>query len=76
MTVVPGGAPEDDKVTALLKLPVRVVNNVELPADPGATPSTLGEFVIVKPGCRGAVTVSVIGMFCDYRPDVPLNVME
>jgi hypothetical protein len=76
VTVVPGGAPVADRLIALLKLPVSRVDKIAFPADPGASPSTLGEVVIVKPGCTGAVTVRPTVKFWMDAPAVPVRVKE
>ena len=57
LTVVPEGAPEADRLIALLNPFATAVVIVEIPKFPSATVSEDGEAAIVKLG--GAVTVSV-----------------
>ena len=75
LTVVPVGAPEADRLIALLKPPLMVVVIVDVPWFPCATLSEAGEAEIVKLGCCCAVTVSVTVVFCWIPPPLPVTVM-
>jgi hypothetical protein len=73
ITVVPEGAPEADRVIALLKPPLMAVVMVDVPSLPCATGREVGEAEIVKVG--GEVTVSVTVTFCWMPGLVPVTVM-
>jgi len=73
LTVVPDGAPEADRLMALLKPPLTVVVIVDVPWFPCVTLSDDGEAEIVKFGA--AVTVSVTVVFCWIPPPLPVTVM-
>src|SRR5271165_1850144 len=65
LTVVPGGIPDADKVTALLKAPRSVLSTVVFPADPCATVTVGGEAVSMK---SDGVTVRVTMAVCWTPP--------
>jgi hypothetical protein len=73
LTVVPAGAPEADRVIALLKPPLTVVVSVEVPWLPGKTLTEAGEAESVKLG--PAVTVSVTVAVCCTPPPLAVTVM-
>ena len=75
LTVVPDGAPEADRLIALLKPPLIVVVIVDVPWFPCATLSDDGEAEIVKFGSCCAVTVSVTVVFCWMPPLLPVTVI-
>src|SRR5271166_5863852 len=75
LTVVPDGAPEADRLMALLKPPLIVVVIVDVPWLPGWIVTEDGEAEIVKFGCICAVTVSVTVVFCWMPPPFPVTVM-
>src|SRR5215469_7166957 len=66
LTVVPLGAPEADRLIALLKPPLTVVVMVEVPWLPCTTLREVGEAESVKLGA--AVTVRVTVAFCWIPP--------
>src|SRR5271165_1850146 len=72
LTVVPGGIPDADKVTALLKAPRSVLSTVVFPADPCATVTVGGEAVSMK---SDGVTVRVTMAVCWTPPPLPVTVM-
>ena len=73
LTVVPLGAPEADKLIALLKPPLTVVVMVEVPWLPCTTLSEAGAAERVKLGA--AVTVRVTVALCWIPPPFPVTVI-
>ncbi len=73
LTVVPLGAPDDERLIALLKPPVIVVVIVEVPWFPATTVTVEGAAEIVKVGA--AVTVSETDVVCWIPPPLPVTVM-
>ena len=73
LTVVPLGAPEADRLIALLKPPLTVVVMVEVPWLPCTTLSEAGEAESVKLGA--ALTVRVTVALCWIPPPFPVTVM-
>jgi hypothetical protein len=73
LTVVPLGAPEADKLIALLKPPLTVVVIVEVPWLPCTTLTEAGEAVRVNLGA--AVTVKLTVAVCWMPPPFPVTLM-
>jgi len=73
LTVVPLGAPVADRLMALLKPPLTVVEIVEVPELPCTTLTEVGEAATVKLG--GAVTVRVTVALCWIPPPFPVTMI-
>jgi hypothetical protein len=73
LTVAPVGAPEAERVIALLKPLLTVVVRVEVPWLPCTTVTADGEATKVKLG--GGVTVSLTVAVCCTPPPLPVTVI-
>jgi len=72
-TVTPAGAPLDDNATAELKPFIVVVVMVEVPADPCATVTAVGEAAMVKSGGGGLPDNCVTPMYATgVYSDLPM----
>ena len=73
LTVTPVGWPEADSPIAELNPPETAVVIVDLPLEPWATESELGDGVMVKFG--PIITVKVTVVLCVMPPPVPVTVI-
>jgi hypothetical protein len=75
LSVVWLGAPDADRLIALLKPPLIVVVIVEVPLPPCTTVAEAGESVSVKLGETAAVTIRVTTALCWITPPLPVTVI-
>ena len=75
VTVVPVGAPVDERATALLKPPETVVVMVDVPFAPWTTETEVGAAEIAKLGVVAGVTVRLTVVGCVVVPPVPVTVI-
>ena len=73
--VTPVGWPEAVKAIAALNPPVTVVVIVEVPEQPCATETEVGEAEMLKPEAGAVVTVRLTVAVCVVLPLVPVTVI-